>query len=279
MEKKIFITYGDDNYKSSVKRIVAEARALGLFDEVRAYTPADLPEPFLTYTKEWRRGGGYWLWKPYIIHHELERSAEGDIVVYADAGCTLAPHKDWQRYFDAVEGKEELFFLSPEKNARRCKEEVFDFFATRNGAWRHARQVQATFIVARKSGGNEVISRWHDLALNHHELFLDTDAPEAQSPAFVEHRHDQAVLTGCVCTARKPRAYALKVEKLERMYATGQAVFASRISDAKVRSGKKVRSRAVELAVDLLPNPMRVAAARLLFAISRGWPPCGAPRQ
>ena len=43
--KKTFVTYGDDNYRESLERIGREARATGVFDSVRLYTPADLPEP------------------------------------------------------------------------------------------------------------------------------------------------------------------------------------------------------------------------------------------
>lgn len=268
--KATFVTYGDGNYRDSLCRIGREARATGVFDSVRLYGPADLPEPFLSYTRRYRRGGGYWLWKPYVIVSELDRAAEGDIVVYADAGCTLMPHADWQRYFSAVDGREELFFLAEGKSDRWCKKEVFDFFRTRTGAWKKACQVQATFIIARKSGGNEVLRRWLDLAANHPELFVDAADGSAQAARFREHRHDQAVLTACVCTARRPRSFRLEVEKVERRYAGGQAVFASRISNGGVRGSSKVKGRAEETVERLLVNPLKVASARLLFALSRG---------
>ena len=34
---------------------------------------------------ERKRGAGYWLWKPYIIYHELYLASEGDIIIYSDA--------------------------------------------------------------------------------------------------------------------------------------------------------------------------------------------------
>ena len=241
--KKTFVTYGDDNYRESLERIGREARATGVFDSVRLYTPADLPEPFASYTRAYPRGGGYWLWKPFVIVSELDRAAEGDIVVYADAGCTLMPHADWQRYFDAVDGREELFFLAEGKSAKWCKKEVFDYFGTRRDAWKNASQVQATFIIARKSGRNEVLRRWYDLAVAHPELFVDAAAGSEQHPRFREHRHDQAVLTACVCASDRPRAFRLDVEKVERRHAGGQAVFASRISNGQVRGNGRVKGR------------------------------------
>lgn len=44
MNKKIFITYGDDLYKRSLERICHEAEQSGEFDEIIAYTPTDIPE-------------------------------------------------------------------------------------------------------------------------------------------------------------------------------------------------------------------------------------------
>jgi hypothetical protein len=268
--KKTFVTYGDDNYRESLERIGREARATGVFDSVRLYTPADLPEPFASYTRAYPRGGGYWLWKPFVIVSELDRAAEGDIVVYADAGCTLMPHADWQRYFDAVDGREELFFLAEGKSAKWCKKEVFDYFGTRRDAWKNASQVQATFIIARKSGRNEVLRRWYDLAVAHPELFVDAAAGSVQGPRFREHRHDQAVLTACVCASDRPRAFRLDVEKVERRHAGGQAVFASRISNGQVRGNGRVKGRLAGWLERLFVNPLKVASARLLFALSRG---------
>lgn len=65
---KHFISYGDERFSESLARMKRQARQLGLFDKVIAYTPDDLPmcikgSPLFTYT----RGGGYWLWKPSLF--------------------------------------------------------------------------------------------------------------------------------------------------------------------------------------------------------------------
>lgn len=59
MNKRIFITYGDELYRKSLERICAEARQCGEFDEVIAYTNADLPESITSHELfAHRRGGG-----------------------------------------------------------------------------------------------------------------------------------------------------------------------------------------------------------------------------
>jgi hypothetical protein len=41
-----------------------------------------------------KRGAGYWLWKPYIIHRELYLAREGDIIVYSDAAVDVIQNID-----------------------------------------------------------------------------------------------------------------------------------------------------------------------------------------
>ncbi len=174
MNKKYFVSYGDINYTESLNRIGSEAESLGLFDEVRLYSDSSLPEPFKGYTQRYKRGGGYWMWKPWVIHDMLERMDEGDIVVYADAGCTLLPHSDWNMYFSRLEkeDKEAIFFIAEGKNRRWCKRDVFSFFTPKDDSWKNANQIQATFFIVRKSRGNAVFSRWYDAALHNPELSL-----------------------------------------------------------------------------------------------------------
>ena len=87
-----FITYGDAKYESSKERIKSEAIHSGWFDSVTVYGPRDLTKPF---KKEFKsilrqpRGGGYWIWKCDIIQQKLAQIADGDILIYMDAGCTI----------------------------------------------------------------------------------------------------------------------------------------------------------------------------------------------
>ena len=36
-----------------------------------------------------KRGAGYWLWKPYIIHETMDRCEKDDIIFYSDAALIL----------------------------------------------------------------------------------------------------------------------------------------------------------------------------------------------
>lgn len=236
MNKKYFVSYGDINYRESLNRIGSEAESLGLFNEVRLYSDGSLPEPFKGYAHKYKRGGGYWMWKPWVVHDMLGQVDEGDIIVYADAGCTLLPHSDWDMYFRRLEkdNKGALFFIAEGKNKKWCKRSVFRFFTPKSDVWGRANQIQATFFIVRKKKENAVFDRWYEAALYHPELFVDvcSDDKYKEASAFREHRHDQSVLTACVCTAPHLDDFIFMPEKMEKRYSGGQALLASRISAA-----------------------------------------------
>ena len=64
------ISYGDDLYINSKKRIYLEANNSGWFNSITVYGPEDIDdafkERFHTILNK-KRGGGYWLWKSYFI--------------------------------------------------------------------------------------------------------------------------------------------------------------------------------------------------------------------
>ena len=89
-----FFSYGDDKYKNSKDRIRNEARSF-IFDKVDIYGREDIPFEFIEKTKPYidmPRGGGYWLRKPFFLKKTFDMMNDGDICVYADAGCTINPN-------------------------------------------------------------------------------------------------------------------------------------------------------------------------------------------
>ena len=69
-EKLHFITYGDEKFEKTKKRIYKEAVNSKWFYSINCYGREDLTPSF---SKEFenvlsmKRGGGYWIWKFYII--------------------------------------------------------------------------------------------------------------------------------------------------------------------------------------------------------------------
>ncbi len=218
----IFISYGDERYYESLARIKKQAKASKLFDKVIAYTPKDLPD----YIKSsplfvFHRGGGYWVWKPYIIYATLRQCNVGDVVYYADAGCTInAKSHEWEILTQLIEKHSSIFFhyrsnydygwerycTRPDNNSVAIKHwmkpTVTEFFKKwfGNDNFLSYAKILSGFCVVKKEDPkeiNRVIEDWMKIALFYPSFFIDAWGAElANLPdTFNVHRHDQTVLT------------------------------------------------------------------------------------
>ena len=210
--QKIFITYSNERFAQSRKRICREARALRLFDKVIAYTPEDLPtcvqaSPLMAY----ERGGGYWIWKPYIIWKTINEYKDA-IVVYVDAGCTLHASDEWDAWFSEMEnykvllpqyrdgvdyGWEKKLGCGSPKIKHWTKKSALDYFSVlfENEEWKDENKCFAGFVMARN--GSALIEEWMRMGLFHPELFCDPTGIEInnQYAFYAVHRYDQSILS------------------------------------------------------------------------------------
>lgn len=234
--KRIFITYGDSRYVDRVQVISNEAVGTGVFDEVKAYN-ADFPFPDAVrfYMDKFEKGGGFWLWKPLIIQDTLKNSEVGDVIVYADAGCTLLPHKDWERYFKKLERYDMVLFKLKGKIGSWCARKVITAVSrTLNPKWLKKRPVMAGVIIVKNSGHNLLIDEWADMATNHPTLFADNSIQQdrMENNQYRQHRHDQAVLNALYYTLPQEDRRRIKIEpeRFEYELYGGQAIKATRMA-------------------------------------------------
>ena len=212
MKKKIFIAYADANLAYSLKRICRQARRLGIFDEVILYTPNDLPDyikqsPLMQYEK----GGGYWAWKPVILHETLQSHEEGDIVVYADAGCTLNQSTEWDMMFKLMLEYDTICFHydaempvwakwgnTSTKIKYWTKQSALSFLDDYCGdnAYRESYKIWGGLLFL-KGKNNSFLSKWLEITMNHPEVIIDPigKEQEEQPAGFAFHKHDQSVIT------------------------------------------------------------------------------------
>lgn len=211
--QKILITYGTPDFKKTLQRLQKEAKRLKLFDKIILYGPNDLPDyiksnPLMAFKK----GGGYWLWKPYIIWKTLQDYKDA-IVIYVDGGCSLNASNDWNTYFDHIEKYNTIVFSyrpdfdygwyqfyncnSPEIQYW-TKEKTLSYFDSlfETESWRHFNKIMGGFIIC-KGKENQFINEWLSVSLMCPELVCDPFGCELnnQKSTFVQHRHDQCIIT------------------------------------------------------------------------------------
>ena len=203
--KKIFIAYADSNLAYSLKRIGRQARKLGFFDEVILYTPDDLPDYLLqSPLMKAQKGGGYWAWKPVLIHETLLKHDEGDIVVYVDAGCTLNKSTEWDLMFklmreydticfhyDAEMPAWEKFGNTSTKIKYWTKQSALEFLDgyCQDDGYREALKIWGGLLFV-KGKENTFLKSWIDITLNHPEVIVDPTEEELwhQPAGFAYHK-------------------------------------------------------------------------------------------
>lgn len=219
--KRILISYGDIRFKESLIRLRRQAKSSGIFDKVITYTPEDLPpyvlaSPLFAYTK----GGGYWVWKPYIIRETLANCDEGDIVFYLDAGCTInARSVEWEKWTREIERYNAIFFQYREDVEYAGWESICKSSANNSVAIRHWMKpsvqqyfqeflgndsflmygkIWAGFCIFKKTKNPlPFLEQWFHVTMLRPDLIMDPFGKELYKlpETFNAHRHDQSIIT------------------------------------------------------------------------------------
>ncbi len=263
--KKYFITYGDERFADAKARLALEAMATGEFDEVFAYGP-DVVGEQVRKSPLWAeaRGGGYWIWKPEVVLQTLNLVQDGDIVVYADAGCEVVAGGEWRRYWKALETHDLIAQRLYQRNRNWTRRALAAAFKGASDRWLERSQVLATVVMLRKSPFTvRLIAEWRQLMLSHPELVRDvtTDERALEAKGFVENRHDQAVFSALVyralADANDRRRICLKWEHIENLSAfRSQVIRAMRNGQAvPVGCARRWRERLWRLLKDVLKRP------------------------
>lgn len=178
--------------------------------------------PFRSYNREWLeqttfygyhkdlldcpRGNGFWSWKPYII---LDALQDSNTVIYFDSsilpeskeailelvGCTDKVGAIETQYWQSEWTKRSCF------KSMNCDEEKY---------W-NSHQIWAGVVVAKKSGQN-IVEDWFAHCSSYSTI---SDEPSKNNfPGFMDHRHDQSILTNILIKHNQPFLHSEKFKDL-----------------------------------------------------------------
>lgn len=199
--KSVFVSFADSRYKQALERIKKETEEFG-FDERYFFTEKDLPKDFFKgfSPKIYRRGYGYWSWKPYIVKEMLSKLDDGDILVYSDAGTQwhVSGKQRFEEYMSMLSEKSSILtFQQPFLVKDWTKGDAFNYICPDN--WQeYAMQLQiwaGTFLVKKHNESVELFDKWYDIVKNHKDLITDKISITPNLKGFIEHRHDQSIFS------------------------------------------------------------------------------------
>jgi len=146
------------------------------------------------------RGGGYWLWKPYIINETLKKINDGDVLFYLDSKYYFT-EEFMGLFYSYMSNNDLLVWKNKPSNPvwymkNWCKMDVilkydmYDKVFNENieDCWGGA-------LVIRKTESTlKYINEWLNMCCIYEDI---TDSPSKSKNAFHfnEHRHDQSLLS------------------------------------------------------------------------------------
>lgn len=198
-DEPYFITYSDQPFRKMQAWGCGNAAAVGF-------------HRIINYTREWligtkffednseilnmSRGGGYWLWKPFIILETMKQMQDGEVVFYCDSADQVKLGA--KEYVFSKTTKHGCFLVQNTWVNRQFTK--MDAFVLCDADWEkyhNGLQLEAGICAFVKNEKNiKFLEEWLFYCQNKNIL---TDLPnvcgKSNFKEFTDHRHDQAVLT------------------------------------------------------------------------------------
>ena len=200
----------EDQFAKEVNKHVKTVLRSGVFQEEEIILYSSFPS-FIKENPAWkqhlqflehlshksRRGGGYWFWKPVLIHHHLELMEDGDFLLYTDVDredfvswTALLLETMIERGADLA--LEQMSFPEREWTKRDMYESLCPELLQGND---NADQYSGNFVLVQKNAQTmKFVKDWMEAAKNIH-LISDEPSVKPNIATFRENRHDQSMLS------------------------------------------------------------------------------------
>lgn len=192
------LTFAKGNFIESQIKLKKHLDFIGIVNQ-KHITNNHLSKDFLIQNNEIlqiKKGYGCCVWKPYIILQELNLLTNEEILLYIDS--TDLPEKS---FFDDViknfNEKDYLFVNRGYNHGQWTKRDTFVLMNCDTEEYHNHVQLEAGVIGLKNTEFNKkLMQEWFDYSKNKNIL---TDLPNICNlpnvNSFVEHRHDQSILT------------------------------------------------------------------------------------
>lgn len=194
------ITYATKNFKKQSISLGISALHNG-FDAFKRFDLGSIDLTFFNRNSEtfnFARGGGYWLWKPYIIAATLNESRESEVVCYVDSGVRLLAIGDSLN--DLVQ--DDKIHVWKESNGiieQWTEPSVLEKLDIRESD-KKLPIIWAGAIISRNTEIFKwITNEWLTLAQDPELLRPESLKGYSKTGDFIWHRHDQSLLSILVC--------------------------------------------------------------------------------
>jgi len=194
----VLVNFASPGYVQLQDRQSTSARSVGGAQHVQSHSPSSLPSDFVRKNLRvllLRRGAGYWLWKPKIILDVLQSEPDGANVLYCDVDFRFVASALPLFQVMRDERVDVMTFDSAHPEVNYTKKRVFEAFTTSAREAKDINQRMSGCIALVNSPASRAfVSRWL-AACEQHDFLIDDRIPVGERETFIEHRHDQSLLS------------------------------------------------------------------------------------
>lgn len=206
---KLLVSYANKPYFYRAQQLLVES-AKPYFNGHASYTYDSLDTEFKRKNQHilsQSRGGGFWLWKPYIILATLKQVKDGDYVFYIDSGNKIV--SDPGILFNTVDTTDKGILLFENRDGSYMDKEVQgkvwqNYMFTKYDCFEKMKCNTKEYIYGNQIDGSYILVKRNNYNIGFFEEYLKwaedediiTDIPNKLGenyPGFRDHRHDQSI--------------------------------------------------------------------------------------
>lgn len=232
MTKPIFLTFGERDFQLSKFRLSNQAILSDWFSRIICLDKIFLLEKFSDkiYYMENTRGYGYWFWKPYCILKTLQTIPKNEVLLYVDSGCSINYHgkEKFDRFLESIYDQDKIMLgFTMDMTKRWTKRDLYVYTNTDSLNFHNGPQTIGGINFWKHTDETlDFINQWFKLSLIEN-LIDDSESLAKNYEEFIEHRHDQSILS------------LLVLKKLERFISVSKIPFYSDLNGQAIKEEKE----------------------------------------
>ena len=198
-----FLVYNDNTHTQHIIKLLNSVKMYGKDFNIIVFDKANINKNFIKNHKNilsLKRGGGYWLWKPYIINDTINKINNDDILFYIDSQYYFI-EEFTNLFFDYMKTHDCLIFKNkPNDNIfymkNWCKMDVICKYNMNDKIFNNnVEDCWAGCIILKKNDNTiKYVGEWLNMCCDYENI---TDSPSKlkNNSYYMEHRHDQSLLS------------------------------------------------------------------------------------
>ena len=203
INKKYLLIYDDgtNNYTNNINNLVNSAKKYDKNLDIIIFHKKDIDNEFMTANEHilnQERGGGYWLWKPYIINETLKKLEENDILFYIDSSYYFTEYFA-KLYTNLLDDDLVIWRNKPNEPSyylkNWCKMDIIHKYNIYNDVFENNMEIcWAGAMMMRKTQKiQNMMQEWLNICCCND--ITDYPSTIENSTEFYDHRHDQSLLS------------------------------------------------------------------------------------